>query len=106
MLTDDDSEVHLDITVADGADGEGVRLALSGDLDLGGAAELESRLGDLGELVGSVVIDLSGVEFIDSSGIRTLIIARTQHSSRLVEPSRAVLHTFEVANVLHLLEEA
>ena len=104
MLTDDDSEVHLDITVA--RDADGVRLALAGDLDLGGAAELESRLGDLDEPAGSVVIDLSGVEFIDSSGIRTLIIARTQHSSRLVEPSRAVLHTFEVANVLHLLEGA
>ncbi len=104
MLTDDDSEVHLDITVAADADGVGARWALAGDLDLGGAAELEARLDGLEDSAGSVVIDLSGVEFIDSSGIRTLIIARTQHASRLVEPSRAVLHTFEVANVLHLLE--
>lgn len=63
-------------------EGEGLRVEmldgeqgarLSGELDLASFDEATSRLGPLFEAQGDVVIDLSGVSFIDSSGIRLLI---------------------------------
>jgi anti-sigma B factor antagonist len=48
-------------------------VAVSGDLDLGSAPALESALADLAPFARPVVIDLAGVEFIDSSGMRALL---------------------------------
>lgn len=102
MITDDESEVHLTVTMADPS-GAACRLEVTGELDLAGSAALESALATVPDSL-DLVIDLSGVEFIDSSGIRTLILVRKERSATLVQPSRAVRHTFEIANVLHLLE--
>ena len=104
MLADDDAELHLEITALPDSSEGSSRLLVAGDLDLLGAEALGDALQDVPEGT-RVVLDLSAIEFIDSSGIRALIIARTAHSARLVEPSRAVRHTFEIANVLHLLED-
>lgn len=55
-------------------DGDGVlRLSLLGELDLAGAAELESCLRELSSAGTPVRLDLSGLEFTDSTGLRTLI---------------------------------
>lgn len=102
MITDDESEVHLTVTMADPS-GAACRLEVRGELDLAGSEALESALATVPEGM-DLVIDLSGVEFIDSSGIRTLILTRNVRGTTLVSPSRSVRHTFEVANVLHLLE--
>lgn len=48
-------------------------VAIAGDLDLGSAPALESALADLAPFGRPVVIDLGGVEFIDSSGMRSLL---------------------------------
>ena len=48
-------------------------VAVSGDLDLGSAPALESALANLAPFGRPVVIDLGGVEFIDSSGMRSLL---------------------------------
>lgn len=46
---------------------------VSGDLDLGSAPALESAVAALGPVTQPLVIDLSGVGFIDSSGLRSLL---------------------------------
>jgi anti-sigma B factor antagonist len=54
-------------------DGEFVRLRLTGELDLGSAPALEQRLAQLRAENQAVRLDLSELEFIDSSGIHLLI---------------------------------
>jgi anti-anti-sigma factor len=55
--------------------GGGVRLALVGELDLATAPRLEERLAQLREEGQPVLLDLSRLEFIDSSGLRVVIRA-------------------------------
>ena len=48
--------------------------AVAGDLDTASAGALARRLGALAEgTVGDIVLDVSGVEFIDSVGLEVLI---------------------------------
>lgn len=57
-------------------DGDGVlRLTVRGELDLTVAAQLEERLGGLRREGTRVRLDLSELEFIDSSGIRVVTLA-------------------------------
>jgi anti-sigma B factor antagonist len=63
---DDGRRLHLRPGAADG------ELALSGELDVATTSSLDTRLraADAGE---TVTLDLSGITFIDSSGLRVLI---------------------------------
>lgn len=54
---------------------EHVRLRLTGDLDLASVPVLKRRLEELCAQKRSVRLDLSGVDFIDSSGMHLLITA-------------------------------
>ena len=59
----------------------------------------------------SVVVDLSELEFIDSSGIRELLRAEARAvmldvTFGVTRPTRAVLRVFEVTNVMQLLIDA
>jgi len=62
-------------------DGDGVlRLSLTGELDLLGADRLTARLGELKSAATPLRLDLSRLEFIDSSGLNALI--STAHAGR------------------------
>ncbi len=50
---------------------------LFGEIDLSNAADLQSVLSGLVKQ-GPVVVDLSGLEFVDSTGLSALIVARRQ----------------------------
>lgn len=50
---------------------------LSGEIDLSNAADLQHLLSGLVHH-GSVVVDLSGLEFLDSTGLSALVLARRQ----------------------------
>jgi anti-sigma B factor antagonist len=52
-------------------------IALSGELDLSGAPALDDEIGRLAAADGveRVVLDLRGLEFLDSSGLRTVALA-------------------------------
>jgi anti-anti-sigma factor len=54
-------------------EGEGVRVVLSGELDLAGIDELEQVFAEACEPGRPLTIDLTGLEFIDSSGLRVLL---------------------------------
>lgn len=83
-------------------DGGGV--AVCGDIDAGTSAEFESFLtGADGNPV--TTIDMSGVTFMDSSGLRVLIAHHQRlggegRSPRIVEPSRSVHRLFEITGLI------
>lgn len=65
--------------------GDGV-LVVAGELSLAEAPILERHLADaLASATSTVVVDLAGVEFIDSTGLSVLVRAQQQASERGVE---------------------
>ena len=89
--------------------GPSVRLALAGELDIASCGLLQARLGRLAQAGVTVRLDLSRLEFTDSSGLHVLIDAC--HGSRrdgwqleiepaLREPVRRVVQLMGVDQVL------
>ena len=77
----------------------------TGELDLATAPALEASLSRaFGDDSGHVVLDLRELEFIDSSGLRTLLTARRQAEDEeqqfsLVAGHRGLERTLEIAGV-------
>jgi anti-sigma B factor antagonist len=69
---------------ADGA----IRLALIGELDIAVAEQVEDRLRHHRDDGERVRLDLSGLEFIDSSGVRVIVLA--------MKHARDIGHALEV----------
>lgn len=87
---------------------EGWILSLSGELDLVGSALLEREL-DYAEATRPMrlVVDLTGLEFIDSSGLHTLMQAHQRasengHQLSLRPGPRSVQRLFELTDTVHL----
>ncbi len=83
-------------------------LSLRGELDLATSALLQREL-DAAEAARPVrlVVDLSGLEFIDSSGLNTLVQARERasqngHQLSLMQGPRAVQRLFELTKSVAL----
>ena len=78
---------HADRSLAGGRHPQ-VVLPLSGDLDMGAAAEAHKRLIGLDLRPGTeLVLDLSRLTFMDSTGIRLVLQARqhaVRHAARLL----------------------
>ena len=90
----------LDLTV--GADG--VTVAISGDLDLWGGAQLEQALDELDPSHESVTVDLSEVAFLDSLGVRALVLAwRSGRVAGFVNPSDMVARVLDASGLTELL---
>jgi anti-sigma B factor antagonist len=76
-------------------------VVLSGELDMAAAFKLESELDRIlaAPGIGTLVLDLAGVSFLDSAGLGTLLSIREQATqrgvdfgiSRISEPVRRVL---------------
>ncbi len=65
----------FDIEITEQADGTSV-LAVSGELDLASAALFREKVGEvMGTGVRHLVVDLSGVDFVDSSGLGAMLWA-------------------------------
>ena len=77
-------------------------VALSGELDLATSKGLTETLTDL---TGStVVVDLAGLSFVDSSGISALVLAKQRIEERgsslvLTRPQERVARTFEIVGL-------
>jgi anti-sigma B factor antagonist len=88
--------------------GDSVTIALSGELDLASTEELDQAVRDCEETeIGGIVVDLTNVSFIDSSGLGALIKAQQRMGGRLrFVPSRheavtrllAITRTEEIFN--------
>ena len=84
-------------------------LTLSGDLDIGMVDPLESELQAVdGDRCGRVILDLANVEFIDSSGLRALLISQRELTQKGVEleirhPRPQALRLFSLSGTGELL---
>jgi anti-sigma B factor antagonist len=78
---------------ADGA----VRMALIGELDIAVADRVEERLRQLREDDRRTRLDLSELEFIDSSGVRTIVLGlkHARQTGHLLEVDPRVSSTVE-----------
>ncbi len=80
-----------------------VRLRVAGELDLATAPQLEAAIGSCAAPPASrtpVVLDLTAVTFIDSTGLGVVLRANDSLGGRLsIAPSRACERLFEIAGV-------
>jgi anti-anti-sigma factor len=86
-------------------------IAPTGELDLSGAALLEDELGRLAAEpeLSAVVLDLRRLEFMDSSGLRLVVLAdmRAREAGRrfsLIKGSETVHRVFEITRMSERLD--
>jgi anti-anti-sigma factor len=73
------ADLDFDLTAAHAERGT-CRLTLRGELDLATTALLEQALGEAGD---DVLLDLRGLTFMDSTGVRALLEAAERNGPRL-----------------------
>ncbi len=92
------------------ADGTTVRLALTGELDIAGAARVEHELERIErEPPSTIVLDLSELAFMDSTGLRVIVAAdsRAREQARrlvIVRGSDTVQRIIEMTRLNERLE--
>ena len=74
-----------------------VRLSLIGELDIAVADRVEERLRQLREDGRHVRLDLSGLEFIDSSGVRAIVLGvkHSRQAGHALDVDRRISSTVE-----------
>ncbi len=87
--------------------GDTAVIALGGELDMAGAAALERELALL--QVAALVVDLRGLEFMDSSGLRAIVTSaqRAQDAGRrfaLIPGAAQVMRVFDITRMRERLE--
>ncbi len=91
--------------VVDEGNGDFVTLAVRGELDAATAPKLKSKLVELvGEVHHSIVLDLGGVDFIDSSALGVILSAwklmRSQDGNLvIVSPHSRITRIFEITGL-------
>jgi anti-anti-sigma factor len=82
-----------------------VQVALTGEFDLAGLPRFEERIAAVeSELPDAIVIDLTGLRFMDSSGLRALVTAddrarRQQRRLAIVPGPPDVRRVFEITKL-------
>jgi anti-sigma B factor antagonist len=66
--------VSMDLSTRE-SDGQAV-VALRGELDVADAASVAAALAAVAARAAEMIVDLAGLEFIDSSGVAALVLAR------------------------------
>ncbi len=87
------------------ADARPIRVLAAGDLDLDGGDRIEALVAELLARGQDVVLDLSAVTFLDSSGLGALI-ALSQGAGHVVveDASPAVLRVFEMTGTTEVFD--
>jgi anti-sigma B factor antagonist len=94
-----------DFDIAAAINGDLGRVVISGELDINSAPRLIAMIHDLAHPpVRRVDLDCEGVTFLDSTGVRALIVARNDAAHIgvdlvLVQPSRAVTRVIEMTGL-------
>ncbi|MGH2985476.1 MAG: STAS domain-containing protein [Solirubrobacterales bacterium] len=95
--------LELSVERRDAAAGQIAIVRAQGEVDLGNADELAGVLrSDACEQSAGVVLDLVGVPFMDSSGLRAVLVAAGELEPELavvLSPGSPVLRLFELAEV-------
>ena len=95
------------LELATSRSGPAAVIALQGELDMAGAATLEAELERLDS--DALVLDLRGLTFMDSSGLRVLVVnaRRAQDRGRrfaLVPGAAQVMRVFDITGMRERLE--
>jgi anti-anti-sigma factor len=95
------------LTVETTQQGETAVIALSGELDMAGADALQQELA-LVE-AGALVVDLRGLDFMDSSGLRAIAVSaqRAQEAGRrfaLIPGAAQVMRVFDITRMRERLD--
>jgi anti-sigma B factor antagonist len=91
-------------------DGRAAVVAIRGELDLAGSAVLEQELARLEEAQGgAIVLDLRGVRFMDSSGLRLIAVSMQRAHSlgrrlALVPGTEQVMRVFDITRMRERLD--
>ena len=88
--------------------GDTVFMRLSGEFDMAAEAHFDHTLDRLQQVARSIVVDLSNLTFIDSSGLRALLraweLARTDgHDLAVIPGTEQVRHTMELTGLDRVL---
>lgn len=86
---------------------DGRAVILAGELDLATVGQFEAQVEALASEPGDVVLDASGLEFLDSSGIRAIFsLARSLRDGRLkiVQPGEQVRRVLELVHADAIVE--
>jgi anti-sigma B factor antagonist len=100
-------EVPEGFSVSAQRQGSRVTVTVRGELDLHSSAILTDRLAELSDVI-DIELDVGGVSFIDSAGLRALLVASKAASDRGAELRVVVLsdqmaRVVEIAGVTDLL---
>jgi anti-sigma B factor antagonist len=100
-------EVPEEFSVTARRDGSHVTVTITGELDLHSSSILTDRLAELTDVT-DIEVDAGGVSFIDSAGLRALLMASKAASDRGAELRVVVLsdqmaRVVEIAGVTDLL---
>ena len=97
----------LEIEEDEPRDGE-VRVRLRGELDVGSAERVQEHLEDVSRRARQVTIDLSGLTFMDSTGVR--IVWATAHAAsqdgfelKLIQGPEQIRSVFEMSGLISRL---
>jgi anti-sigma B factor antagonist len=95
--------VSMDLSTRE-CDGQAV-VALRGELDVADAASVAAALAAVAGRERAVIVDLAGLEFIDSSGLAALVFARKQarHAEGdllLAAPQQQVLRVLTITRLV------
>lgn len=97
----------MEITISDFGD-LGKRVNLVGRLDIPGSAKIDTPLKELADAKTNIVVDMSGVDFIASLGMRSLVVtaktlARNAGTLILLSPTPLVADALTKAGLQTLL---
>lgn len=108
-MNDDGSQLRVASGV-ESRDGVAIAVvALDGELDLGALDVLEEAIGRREEGQAGLVLDLSGLAFVDSAGIHALVTAREgleesgTRSALVIAPGSNVERTLDMTGLLERL---
>lgn len=107
LPTDSNEGAALTFDVEPGEDGR-QRVRLSGEIDLESSVGLADQL--FAVAGSTLVVDLAGVTFMDSSGLAELLTARNKinadgHEFALTSPQERVRRVFEITGLTNLLTD-
>lgn len=95
------------LNISKNADGSSLSVALEGRLDTSTAPELEEALGGALEGITDLTLDLNGLEYISSAGLRVLLstqkIMNKQGNMVITNASEEVKEIFDVTGFSDIL---
>jgi anti-sigma B factor antagonist len=96
------------LTIQTGRDGGQARVAVAGEIDLSGCGELRDAVLKCAEGAERLLLDLQGVDFIDTTGLGTLLELRSTLQAKgvlfeIVAADGPVRQAVDVTGLGHLL---